>query len=78
LDWPIPLSESHLRQVLKSWVTHYNRGRPHSALEPGVPDRPENLPVPLQKKRHRLDGIRSIHAKTMLGGLHHEYSLALA
>lgn len=30
LDWMIPLSESHLRSFLKSWVTHYNGGRPHS------------------------------------------------
>jgi putative transposase len=26
LDWLIPLSESHLRSILKSWVGHYNRG----------------------------------------------------
>jgi putative transposase len=30
LDWLIPLSEAHLRQTLKSWVAHYNGGRPHS------------------------------------------------
>ena len=34
LDWMIPLSEAHLRLILKSWVEHYNRGRPHSALGP--------------------------------------------
>ena len=38
LDWLIPPSEAHLRAILKCWVTHYNRGRPHSALGPGVPD----------------------------------------
>lgn len=38
LDWLIPLSESHLRSMLKLWVTHYNRARPHMALSPGVPD----------------------------------------
>jgi putative transposase len=27
LDWLIPVSEAHLRQTLKSWVAHYNRGR---------------------------------------------------
>ena len=26
LDWVIPLSESHLRSLLKSWTRHYNRG----------------------------------------------------
>jgi len=28
LDWLIPLSESHLRSMLKVWVTHYNGARP--------------------------------------------------
>ena len=36
LDWLIPMSERHLRSMLKSWVEHYNRGRPHSSLGPGV------------------------------------------
>jgi putative transposase len=34
LDWMIPLSEVHLRSILKSWVEHYNGGRPHSRLGP--------------------------------------------
>jgi transposase InsO family protein len=55
LDWLIPLSEAHLRQTLKSWLAHYNRGRPHSALGPGVPDPPADLSMPLSKSRHRLD-----------------------
>ena len=78
LDWLIPLSEAHLRQTLKSWVAHYNRGRPHSALGPGVPDPPAGLWAPLSKSRHRLGDFRSVHAKAILGGLHHEYSLARA
>jgi putative transposase len=78
LDWLIPLSEAHLRQTLKSWVAHYNRGRPHSALGPGVPDPPADLWAPLSKPRHRLGDFRSVHAKPILGGLHHEYSLARA
>jgi putative transposase len=28
LDFLIPLSEKHLRAILKVWVRHYNRGRP--------------------------------------------------
>ncbi|GFE85206.1 hypothetical protein GCM10011488_01600 [Steroidobacter agaridevorans] len=76
LDWFIPLSEAHLRQTLKAWVTHYNRGRPHSALGPGVPDPPASSTVPLSPSRHRLDDFRLVQAKAILGGLHHEYSLA--
>jgi putative transposase len=78
LDWLIPLSEAHLRQTLKSWMAHYNRGRPHSALGPGVPDPPEDLSVSLPKSRHRLADFRFVHAKAILGGLHHEYSLVRA
>ncbi|MDY6947696.1 MAG: integrase core domain-containing protein [Pseudomonadota bacterium] len=78
LDWLIPLSDSHLRQTLKTWVTHYNRGRPRSALGPGVPDPPANSTAPLSKSRHRLDAFLSVHAKPILAGLHHEYSLARA
>ena len=71
LDWLIPLSVAHLRKTLKSWVAHYNRGRPHSALGPGVPDPPANSTVPLSKSRHRLDDFRLVQAKPILGGLHH-------
>src|SRR6516162_990642 len=38
LDFLIPLNERHLRGLLKEWVAHYNRGRPHSSLGPGIPD----------------------------------------
>jgi putative transposase len=29
LNYMIPLSEKHLRKILREWVSHYNRGRPH-------------------------------------------------
>jgi hypothetical protein len=34
--------------------------------------------APLPKSRHQLADFRSVHAKAILGGLHHEYSLARA
>jgi hypothetical protein len=34
----IPLNEGHLRKILASWMVHYNGGRPHSSLGPGIPD----------------------------------------
>jgi transposase InsO family protein len=49
LDWIIPLNERHLRKILRSWMAHYNGGRPHSALGPGIPDCPSKLPVRLQR-----------------------------
>jgi len=78
LDHVIPLGERHLRRILREWVEHYNRGRPHSSLGPGLPDPPADLPVPLQPERHQLpDGAR-VDRKPVLGGLHHEYRLDLA
>jgi putative transposase len=79
LDWMIPISEAHLRSILKSWVGHYNRGRPHSSLGPGVPDPPVRLQC-LEKPtpRHRLGEGVTVLAKPVLGGLHHEYSFVPA
>jgi len=79
LDWLIPLSESHLRLILKSWVDHYNHGRPHMALGPGVPDPPPAAVRPASKlTRHKIGGRLVLRVKSILGALHHEYSLAPA
>ena len=43
LDWLIPMSEAHLRATLKTWVIHYNGGRPHRSLGPGVPGPPSEM-----------------------------------
>ena len=76
LDWLIPISESHLRAILKIWVEHYNRGRPHSSLGPGVPA-PPNTEVVLARSstfRQRLGEGVVVRSKSILNGLHHEYS----
>ncbi|MCK7492091.1 MAG: transposase [Comamonadaceae bacterium] len=67
LDWLIPLSEPHLRSMLKEWVTHYNGARPHMALGPGVPDPPAGAVLRAnEKSRHRLGararGVRPLGA----------------
>src|SRR5580765_5728099 len=49
LDWLIPMSEPHLRTILKSWVEHYNCERPHSSLGPGVPGPPNTAVVTVRK-----------------------------
>ena len=38
LDHLIPINERHLRGIVKEFATHYNRGRPHSALGLEVPE----------------------------------------
>jgi transposase InsO family protein len=74
LDWLIPLSESHLRSILKSWVGHYNHGRPHMALGAGVPDaiRGRAACDPTIPP-YRIGARLVVRARSLLGGLHHEY-----
>src|SRR5439155_25911219 len=43
LDFIIPMSEWHVRPILREWVGHYNRGRSHANLGPGIPMVPSLL-----------------------------------
>jgi hypothetical protein len=66
----------HLRSIMSRWVTHYNRGRPHSRLGAGLPEPPIGGAV--ESNGHELpDGCRVV-SKAILGGLHHEYRLESA
>ena len=73
LDFMIPLNERHLRRVLAEWVPHYNGGRPHASLGPGIPDRPSR--VAPSSTGHRLPHGHRVAATPILAGLHHEYRL---
>ncbi len=53
LDFLIPLGERHIKRVLREWVGHYNRGRPHSSLGPGIPEPPQAM-VSAGPHRHKL------------------------
>jgi transposase InsO family protein len=75
LDFVIPLTENHVRRMLRDWVAHYNHGRPHMAPGPGMPQPPASLPVSLQAHRHRLPPHVRVVARPVLSGLHHEYGL---
>jgi putative transposase len=75
LDWLIPLSEAHLRSILREWVAHYNGGRPHSALGPSVPGPPAGSARTSKPESRRLWTPGAlVRANSVLGGLHHEYS----
>jgi transposase InsO family protein len=74
LDWMIPLTEEHLRKTLRAWLVHYNHGRPHSSLGPGLPDPPVDFNVRSQRQRHRFDHPSLVVAHSVLNTLHHEYS----
>ncbi len=69
LDFMIPINER-----TSSLMIHYNRGRPHSALGPGIPEPPQ-ASVPASGHRHRLPTGHRVKSASVLGGLHHEYSL---
>jgi transposase InsO family protein len=73
LDHVIPLNERHLRRILAEWVPHYNRGRPHASLGPGIPE-PLARTVSRSAGHHLPPGHR-VAATPILGGLHHEYRL---
>ena len=69
LDWLLILNRCHLEHVLRVYVDHYNRERPHRALEQRAPesvDRRERSPA------------GEIHRRDRLGGLIHEYYRAAA
>jgi transposase InsO family protein len=74
LDFLIPLNERHLKMTVRECGIHYNRGRPHSSLGPGIPE-PNQESVPVSDHRHKLPAGYRVVKTPVLRGLHHEYSL---
>jgi transposase InsO family protein len=66
LDHIIPLSERHLRRLVRDYVAYYQEDRIHDALDKDAPNqRPvENKPCP----------EATVISSARLGGLHHRYS----
>jgi putative transposase len=75
LDYLVPLNESHLKGMLREWVNHYNSGRPHQSLGPGIPNQVDQK-LPTNGRMETTFKARNIIAKSILGGLHHEYRWA--
>ena len=73
LDFMIPLNERHLRRTLAEWVAHYNHGRPHASLGPGIPD--PIAPKAVVRSHYQVPSDHRVATKLILGGLHHEYRL---
>ncbi len=78
LDYVIPLSERHLRRILKFWVAHYNRSRPHSAIGPDIPSRVTKPSAKVVQLRRNIRPTDRIVATSILGGLHHDYQIMVA
>jgi putative transposase len=68
LDWLLILGPRHLDRILRIYVRHYNRRRPHRGLELEVPER--LAPV------EEADRVPDIERRDLLGGLVHEYRRA--
>jgi putative transposase len=68
LDWLRVLGRPHLERVPREYIDHYNRERPHRALELRPPD-PSPQVIPL-RPRHQT----GLSRRDRLGGLIHEYA----
>ena len=64
LDWLLILGHGHLERVLRQYVCHYNRQRPHRGIDLEVPAGEVGCTPPTL---HRVD------RHDVLGGLIHEY-----
>ena len=62
LDHVVVFGELHLRHVLSSYITYYNTVRTHLSLE-------KDAPV-----RRAVHVVGRIQARSVLGGLHHQYA----
>jgi putative transposase len=70
LDWLLIVSRSHLEQVIRIYVQHNNRHRPHWALLLQPPDTPAQLTILSEDDRG------AVPRRDLLGGLLHEYQQA--
>jgi putative transposase len=71
LDWLLIFSRRHPEHVLTVYIRHYNRLRPHRALQLQAPEQEvlARTPLPADARVRRRD---------RLGGLLHEYYEAAA
>jgi transposase InsO family protein len=76
LDCMIPFNETHLGRILHEWVKHYNRGRPHSSLGPGIPERPTAMCTERSDRHHIPAGLQAVEVAraTSSRGLRHSRS----
>jgi putative transposase len=70
LDQLLIVSSRQLDRVLRGYVDHYNRHRPHRSLGLGTP-------MPSRSgDAARAPALRELHRRDILGGLIHEYEWA--
>jgi putative transposase len=72
LDWLLIVGRGHLEQVLRVYVEHCNRHRPHRALQLEAPDRPARLTVVGEVKRAGCSDVTCSAVSCMSTGELHE------
>jgi len=70
LDWLLVVGRGHLQQILRVYVQHYNRHRPHRALMLRSPDPLVRLTILGEDDRG------AVRRRDLLGSLLHEYRQA--
>jgi hypothetical protein len=70
LDHLLLTGRRHLLRVLRVYVEHYNRHRPHRSLDLSAPEWSE------RQGRAGPPAAKQIHRCDVLGGLIHEYERA--
>ena len=74
LDRLLIVGRHQLEHVLRVYTCHYNRGRPHRALDLKAPDaRAESV----SRAPSNVEDLR-VRRRDLLGGLIHEYDVAVA
>jgi hypothetical protein len=67
--------------MMKEWVRHYNQGRPHMSLGPGIQadnannNKESTIPQMRTQAQQGLPEHYQVRARPTLGGLHHESHL---
>ena len=74
LDRLLIVSRHQLEHILRVYICHYNRRRPHRALDLKPPDPSSSSPIRAVTMPHALQVSR----RDLLGGLIHEYEPAAA
>jgi putative transposase len=67
LDWTLVVGRRHLLRLLRGYVRHYNKQRPHRGLALAVPEArdQDRDSIPIRS--------RDVRCRDVLGGLIHEY-----
>ncbi|MFN8164314.1 MAG: integrase core domain-containing protein [Solirubrobacterales bacterium] len=68
LDWLLIANRRHLERVLRTYVDHYNRHRPHRALGLAATDRANVVALSSTPPTSA-----AVSRRDLLGGLIHEY-----